>query len=178
MRILRAVPNSVLWLRDCADIVKRNLAKEAGARGVDPARLVYAPKLPSLSEHIARLSLADVFLDTSPYNAHTTASDALAAGVPVVTLRGRSFASRVATGLLFACGLGHLSADNSKDYERLAIELAGRPDELAALKSHLLRARELPLFDTARFCRKLEAAYLEISARHERGEPPTTLYVD
>jgi protein O-GlcNAc transferase len=178
MRILSAVPDSVLWLRDCAGIVKRNLANEARARGVDPARLVYAPKVRTLADHIARLGLADLFLDTHPYNAHTTASDALAAGVPVLTTRGGSFASRVASSLLFACGLGSLSVATLQEYERLAVELARDPAESARLKTHLLRVRPtVPLFDSKRFCRHLETAYLEIWARHERGEPPTVLVI-
>jgi predicted O-linked N-acetylglucosamine transferase (SPINDLY family) len=179
MRILRAVPDSVLWLRDGADVVKRNLAVEARARGVDPERLLYASKVETLAEHIARLSLADVFLDTSPYNAHTTASDALAAGVPVLTVRGGCFAARVATSLLHACGLESLSVENSHEYERLAIHLARAADELARLKAHLSEVRSTaPLFDTPRLCRHLEIAYAAIWARHERGESPAALWVD
>jgi predicted O-linked N-acetylglucosamine transferase (SPINDLY family) len=177
MRILRRVPG-VLWLRDASEAVKRNLAREAERRGVDASRLIYAPRVLTLADHRARLSLADMFLDTQPYNAHTTASDALGAGVPVITLRGNTFASRVATSLLHAVGLGHLSVQTPVEYERLAVELAGAPHALADLKAHLRRARSTaPLFDTVRFCRHLEAAYFEIRARHERGERPSTLWV-
>jgi predicted O-linked N-acetylglucosamine transferase (SPINDLY family) len=178
MRILRRVPDGVLWLRDASDSVKKNLAREAGRCGIDPLRLIYAPRVPTLALHHARLSLADVFLDTQPYNAHTTACDALGAGVPVITLRGDAFASRVATSLLHAVGLPHLSAQTPEHYEDLAVGLANTPGGLSALKDHLCRERSAaPLFDTARFCRHLEAAYAEVSARHSRGEQPSTLWV-
>ncbi len=174
-RILKAVPTSILWLRAGSAAMKRNLEREAAERGVDPARLIWAPRVPSIEEHVARLALADVFLDTSPYNAHTTASEALAAAVPVITQRGRTFASRVATSLLHAIGLDHLSVDTPADYERLAIELAQSPTGLAALKAHLKRARSsAPLFDTVRYCRHLEDAFVEAAARVRRGEPPDT----
>ncbi len=177
-RILKAVPASVLWLREGSAAMKRNLEREAAERGVDPARLIWAPRVPSIDDHMARLALADIFLDTSPYNAHTTASEALAAAVPVITQRGRTFASRVATSLLHAVGLGQLSVETLTDYERLAIELAQSPTGLAALKAHLKRARiSAPLFDTVRYCRHLEHAFVEVNARGRRGEPPDTLYV-
>jgi predicted O-linked N-acetylglucosamine transferase (SPINDLY family) len=120
-----------------------------------------------------------LFLDTSPYNAHTTASDALGAGVPVITLRGKTFASRVATSLLHACDLGHLAVQTAEEYEQLAIAVGRTPHLVTDLKAHLSRVRmSAPLFDTVRFCRHLEAAYNEIWARHERGEGPSTLWVD
>jgi protein O-GlcNAc transferase len=177
MRILQSVPDSVLWLRDSVPLVKSNLAREAVRRGVDPARLVYAPKAATPAEHRARLSLADVFLDTHPYNAHSTAIDALGAGVPVITLPGRSFASRVAGSLLQACGLERLSAQSAEQYERLAVDLARAPEELAGIKAHLKREYAPRLADSKKFCRRLEAAYGEIWARHARGEPPSALYV-
>lgn len=178
MRILTAVPDSIAWLRDAPAVVKKNLAKEAERRGVDSARLIYAPKLPTLSDHFARLGLADLFLDTSPYNAHTTASDALAAGVPLLSLCGKTFAARVATSLLHACGLEQLSVATAEEYERLAIELAMNPQRLAELKRRLLWMRESgPLFDTPRHCRHLEAAYEAIWARYQRGESPSRLSV-
>jgi protein O-GlcNAc transferase len=178
MRLLNSVPDSVLWLRNASATVKNNLAKEAERRGVDSSRLVYAPRTETRAEHFSRLALADVFLDTQPYNAHTTASDALGAGVPVITVRGRTFASRVASSLLEACDLGHLAVKTPSEYEQLALELASAPHTVAALKEHLLRARtSAPLFDTPRFCQHLEAAYLEIWGRHLRGERPSTLWV-
>jgi len=178
MRLLDALPQSVLWLREMSATARANLAKEAQRRGVDPRRLIHAPGVATLAEHYARLSLADIFLDTSPYNAHTTASDALGVGVPLITLRGRSFASRVATSLLEAVGLGHLSVATPEEYQQLAISLGRTRGALIELKSYLRRVRmTAPLFDTVRFCRHLEAAYREIWARHQRREVPSTLWV-
>ncbi len=179
MRILRGVPHAVLWLRDGPPPMRANLAREAEAHGVDPSRLVYAPRLASQPQHQARLALADVFLDTTPYNAHTTAAEALRAAVPIITRPGRSFASRVATSLLHGVGLGHLSAPDPSRYERLAVDLAHSPAELAALKAHLRRVRDTtPLFDTRRFCRHLEAAFTRVLERRRRGLPPATLHIE
>jgi predicted O-linked N-acetylglucosamine transferase (SPINDLY family) len=177
MRILRRVP-AWLWLRDMPEVARNNLAREASRAGVDPARLLYAGKAPTVAEHQSRLSLADLFLDTNPYNAHTTASDALGAGVPVITLRGESFASRVATSLLHAVGLPQLSVETLAAYEDLAVSLAGSPSVIADLKTHLRRARTTSAAcDTVRYCRNLESAYLEIHARHLRGESASPLWV-
>jgi protein O-GlcNAc transferase len=178
MGVLRAVPAAVLWLRAGAGVIKANLEREARARGVDPARLIYAPRVPTVEEHLARLALADVFLDTAPYNAHTTAAEALAAAVPVVTMRGRTFASRVATSLLHAVGLDHLSVDTPADYERLAVDLAHSPASLDALKAHLRAAcASAPLFDTVRFCRHLEDGFVAVAACARRGERAATVQV-
>jgi predicted O-linked N-acetylglucosamine transferase (SPINDLY family) len=178
MRVLHAAPAAVLWLREGSASMQSNLAREAGARGVDPARLIYAPRLASVEAHRARFALADVFLDTTPYNAHSTASEALAAAVPVITRRGRTFASRVASSLLQAVDLGHLSVEEPADYERLAIRLAHCPAELAALKAHLRRVRHsVPLFDTPRICRHLEDAFLHVADRQRRTQPPQTFFV-
>ncbi|MGO9993436.1 MAG: tetratricopeptide repeat protein [Steroidobacteraceae bacterium] len=179
MRVLQAVPAGVLWLREASAAVRRNLAREAAARGVDPKRLIYAARAPTTEDHLARFALADIFLDTTPYNAHTTAGEALAAGVPVITRRGRTFASRVATSLLHAVDLGHLSAETPTAYERLAIDLALSPATLAAAKAHLRRVRSsAPLFDTLRFCRHLEDAFVEAAARQRRAERPSPLHVE
>jgi protein O-GlcNAc transferase len=179
MRLLKAVPDSVLWLRDASAVAKNNLAKEAARRGVDPSRLIYAARTPTRAEHYSRFALADVFLDTRPYNAHTTATDALGVGVPVITMRGKTFASRVAYSLLNACDLGHLATETLEQYEQLAIDLALAPQAVADLKAHLHRVHtNAPLFDSVRFCRHLEAAYSEIWARHARGEQPSTLWVE
>jgi len=178
MRVLHAVPAAVLWMRAGPGAMQTNLAREAAARGVDPARLIYAPRVASTQEHLARLALADVFLDTTPYNAHTTACEALAAAVPVITRRGRTFASRVATSLLHAVDLGHLSVEEPARYERLAIDLAHSPAEVAALKAHLRRVRgSAALFDTRRFCRHFEDALVQAAERQRRGERPDTLHV-
>lgn len=179
MRILSELPDSILWLRDCSATAKSNLSREAHRRAVAPSRLRYAPKLPALADHYARLSLADLFLDSFPYNAHTTASDALAAGVPVITLRGRSFASRVATSLLHAVDLGQLSVETPDSYAQLAIDLARDPGAIARLKDHLSMVRATaPLFDPRRYCRHLEAAFLEISRRRRLGEAVSPLWVE
>ncbi len=160
MAILKSVPDSVLWLLDVNpnSALKNNLWREATARGVDQQRLVFMPKLPQ-AEYLARYRVADLFLDTRPYNAHATASDALWAGCPVLTLSGETFASRVAGSLLQAVGLPELIADSAEDYRSLAVTLATDPDALAAIRNKLGAARETAsLFDTARFARNLEDA--------------------
>jgi protein O-GlcNAc transferase len=157
MRLLTQVDGSVLWLLDGphAD----NLRKETQARGVDPSRLVFAPKLPA-EQHLARHQLADLFLDTLPYNAHTTCSDALWAGLPVVTCYGKSFPGRVAASLLKAIDLPELVTATPQLYEALALELAQNPALLKATKEKLARNRTTtPLFDSERFRKNIEAAY-------------------
>lgn len=177
MRLLGAVPGSVLWLLPLSPPVKENLRREAAARGIDPARLVFAPRVP-LAAHLARQRLADVFLDTLPYNAHTTASDALWAGLPVVTCSGRSFPARVAGSLLHAVGLPELATPSLEAYEALALRVARDPPYLASLKARLAAAvASAPLFDSERYCRHLEAAYELMMARHGRGEAPSTIAV-
>ena len=177
MEILRAVPASVLWLLDGGPVAAGNLQREAEARGVRAERLVFAPGL-APEEHWARCPLVDLFLDTLPTNAHTTASDALWAGVPVLTLAGETFTSRVATSLVHAAGVPSLAAASREEYVRLAVQLASEPARLGRLRTHLRGARlRAPLFDTARYCRHLEDAYLEICARHRRGEPPADIHV-
>jgi protein O-GlcNAc transferase len=179
MRILKAVPGSVLWLRAASATGQKNLSAEAARSGIDPARLVFAPLEPSLAAHQARLSAADLFLDTQPFNAHVTALDALRAGVPVLTTPGMTFCSRVATSLLGACGLMELSVATPAEYEHLAVELGRSPERRAALKARLRRSHATaPLFDPARFCRNLERAFTEAWARYERGDPPSSLSID
>ena len=159
MRLLLAVPGSVLWLLQDSDEAAANLRREAAARGVAQERLIFAPRV-SPEEHLARHRLADLFLDTLPYNAHTGASDALWVGVPLVTLKGESFHGRVAASILSAIGLPELITENPADYERLALALASDGARLAALREKLGANRKTaPLFDTARFTRNLEAAY-------------------
>lgn len=160
MRILQARPGSVLWLLEPEEGPKRNLRAAARARGVDPARLVFAPRAP-LAAHLARHRQADLFLDTLPYNAHTTASDALRAGLPVLTSLGGTFAGRVAASLLHAVGMPELIAPSPADYEQMALKLS--TNGTAALKEKL--ARNLPtcaLFDSERTCRAIEDAFLEM----------------
>ncbi len=179
MRVLGAVPNGVLWLRECVPLVRRNLEKEAAGRGIDPARLIFAPRTATREQHFARFSLADVFLDTSPYNAHTTAAESLGVAVPIVTLRGTTFAGRVAASILEACDMRELAVDTPAAYEALAIELARNALSLAELKQRLRRAIEhSAFFDAKRYCRHWEDALLIAWSRHARGEAPGTLKVE
>ena len=173
MRLLRQVPGSVLWLQVASDEARAALVEAARARGVEPERLVFARALP-LAEHLARLALADLFLDTFHYNAHTTCSDALWAGLPVLTLAGDTFASRVAASLLQTIGLPELVAPDVAAYESLALALAASPERLADLRRRLQAQRtHAPLFDTPRYTRQLETAYEAMWRRHEQGLAPT-----
>lgn len=166
MRLLKAIEGSVLWLSGAHEAALGNLRREAQLREVDPDRLVFAKRVPSNADHLARHAHADLFLDTLPFNAHSTASDALWAGLPLLTCAGDAFAGRVAASLLSAVGLPELVAASLADYERLALELARNPEQLAASKAKLAQNRlTMPLFDTARFTRNIEAAY---TAMHER----------
>jgi protein O-GlcNAc transferase len=177
MRILNQVDGSVLWLLEGNAIAESNLKKEAAARGISADRLLFAPYLPP-ADHLARHRLVDLFLDTLPYNAHTTASDALWAGVPVLTQIGETFAGRVASSLLNAIGLPELITSTRREYEDLAIELGTNPDKLAAIKHKLLRNRlTKPLFNTQLFTRHIERAYEAIYERYQRGLPPESIYI-
>lgn len=177
MRLLRAVEGSVLWLMGDNAATMQNLRREAQKRGVDPMRLVFAHPL-SPEEHLARHRLADLFLDTLPYNAHTTASDALWTGLPVVTQLGEGFAGRVAASLLKAVGLPELVTHSAADYERLALALATDPALLAGVRDRLNANRlTQPLFDTDRFRHHIEAAYLQMWQIAQRGEPPRSFAV-
>jgi predicted O-linked N-acetylglucosamine transferase (SPINDLY family) len=173
MRLLNAVDGSVLWLPEPNRAAKHNLQRESETRGVPAERIVFAPFLPTIDEHLARLTLADLFLDTLPYNAHTTASDALTMGVPVLTSPGETFAGRVAASLLHAVDLPELIAPSLAEYESLALTLAREPDALAGLKTKLAGARETsPLFDVARYTRNLEAAFTVMHERFRQGANP------
>jgi predicted O-linked N-acetylglucosamine transferase (SPINDLY family) len=172
MRLLKHVPGSVLWLLQGNSTATRNLRRESQLRGVDPQRLVFAPWM-AAEDHLARQRLADLFLDTLPVNAHTTASDALWAGLPVVTCRGQAFAGRVAASLLTALDLPELITGSLQEYEQRALGLATDPGRLATLRAKLAaNSATHALFDTARFCSHLEAAYLEMWQRYRRGEQP------
>jgi predicted O-linked N-acetylglucosamine transferase (SPINDLY family) len=177
MRLLQKVEGSVLWLLPSNPDAERNLKAEAATRGVDPARLVLAPRR-GLADHLARHRLADLFLDTLPYNAHTTASDALWMGLPVLTQPGEAFASRVAASQLLAIGLADLIAPDAAAYEAMALRLAREPDSLAALRRRLAQNRPTaPLFDIAGLTRALEAAYAKMTELTARGEAPTPFAV-
>ena len=172
MRLLLAHPGSVLWLLQSNLLMVSNLRHEAATRGVAPERLVFAPPLP-LAEHRARHRQADLMLDTLPYGAHTTMSDALWAGLPAVTCLGDTFAGRVGASLLRAAGLPDLVTTTLADYETLARNLAARPQELAAIGERLTRNRATaPLFDTARFTRHIEAAYGRMCEMRRAGTAP------
>lgn len=178
MRLLARVEKSVLWLSGADPTAVANLRKEAEKRGVDPARLVFAERVPRNEDHLARQRLADLFLDTLPYNAHTTASDALWAGLPVLTCPGETFAARVAASLVTAVGLPELVTPTLQAYEALAVEIATQPDKLAALRRRLADNRlSAPLFDTARFTRAIEAGYLAAYERAQKGRPPDHISV-
>jgi len=178
MRLLRQVEGSVLWLLQTSEAGARNLRNEAIARGVDPSRLVFAPKV-EISQHLARHRLADLFLDNLPVNAHTAASDALWVGLPVLTCAGDSFIGRVAASLLTAVGLPELVTHGLDAYEALALKLAGDPDLFAATRQKLADNRAtFPLFDTARLCRHIERAYGTMSEISRRGDPPRNFAVE
>ena len=177
MRLLTRVEGSVLWLFEDNPAAARNLRREAARHGVAPERLVFAPRLPP-DAHLARHRLADLFVDTLPYNAHTTASDALWAGLPVLTCTGTAFPGRVAGSLLRAAGLPELVTASLAEYEALALRLATTPSLLAGYRARLAAQRaSCPLFDTDRFRRHIEAAYVEMVARQRRGEAPAAFAV-
>lgn len=179
MRLLRQVPGSVLWLSGANATAVNNLRREATARGVDPDRLCFAPFVREISDHLARYRLVDLFLDTLPFNAHTTACDALWAGVPVLTCLGPTFVGRVAASLLSAVGLPELITNSMAEYEALALHLATDAALLAGIKAKLERHRDThPLFDSGRFTRHVEHAFTQMWQRSQRGEPPASFAVE
>jgi predicted O-linked N-acetylglucosamine transferase (SPINDLY family) len=177
MRLLHRVEHSVLWLLEDNSYAVSNLRREAEARGIPSEKLIFAPRKKP-ADHLARQRLADLFLDTLPYNAHTTASDALWMDLPVLTCPGHTFPGRVAASLLNAIGLPELVTDSLSAYEALALALARDPARLAAIKVKLATHRDtFPLFDTGRFTRNLEAAFVEMWRRHQNGGPPESFTV-
>ena len=170
MNLLREVPGSVLWLMSRSPLSQKNLRKEAAARGVDPDRLVFAQRVPRVEDHLARYRQADLFLDTHPYNAHTTCADALMVGLPVVTCMGGAFPSRVAGSLLHAAGVPELVTSSLADYEALALQLARDPARLAAIKGKLAATRtSTALCDADGFTRNLEAIYTSMWRQSQLG---------
>jgi len=170
MRLLAQVEGSVLWLLDGNPVVAPNLRREAQARGISPDRLIFAPRM-AVAQHLARYRLADLFLDTLPVNAHTTASDALWVGLPVLTCLGNVFVGRVAASLLNAVGMPELITTSLAHYEQLALELARAPERLLAMRQKLLTNQlDFPLFDLARKRDHLETAYLEMHSRTSKGQ--------
>jgi predicted O-linked N-acetylglucosamine transferase (SPINDLY family) len=178
MRILKAVEGSVLWLLEDNEFSALNLQREAKSRGVIEDRIIFAKRI-NLPEHLARLKVADLFIDTFPYNAHTTASDALWAGLPVLTCYGESFASRVAASLLSAIEVPELITTTHTDYVNTAIELATNPIKLKAIKDKLEKNKlTTALFDTPRFTKHIEAAYIQMYERYQADLPLNYIYIE
>ena len=179
MRLLRAIDGSFLWLIESNPFAPANLRREAENRGVAADRLVFARQVTKWQDHLARYGLADLFLDTLPYNAHATASDALWMGVPVLTCVGLTFAGRVAASLVQAIGVPKLITTSLTEYEALAIKVAGDRALLTSLKNKLAQHRQTSsLFNTRRFARHIESAYTIMWERYQRGEPPTSFAVE
>jgi protein O-GlcNAc transferase len=177
LRLLSAVPDSLLWLLESNPLFSGRARGEAAKAGIDPARIVFAPRMEN-EAHISRLALGDLFLDSLPYNAHTTGSDALWAGLPLLTCRGTAFAGRVAASLLKAVGLPELVTKSLHEYEAMAVTLGRDRKRLAGYRDHLARNRtRLALFDTARTTRQIEAAYEEMMGRWSDGEKPASFAV-
>lgn len=176
--VLKQVPGSVLWLSSTNQTAQTHLEERFAGHGLDPKRLIFAKRMDSLDQHLARIRLADLFLDTTPYNAHTTATDALWAGLPLLTCTGESFSSRVAASLLTAAGLPELITHHLSDYQTLAIELARHPRRLNALRERLASNRDTcPLFDTPRFTRDFERALVSVLERQRLRLSPQSLDV-
>ncbi|HEX5784129.1 MAG TPA: hypothetical protein VFY35_05320, partial [Burkholderiaceae bacterium] len=177
MRILHSTPDSVLWLYADHPQTQGNLRQAAAAQGIDANRLVFARQVP-YAEYLQRYELADLFLDTHPYNAGTTASDALWSGLPVLTLKGQSFVSRMAASLLNAVGLPELITESATAYEQLAIDLAHKPSRLSSMKEHLISKRaDHPLFATREWVRHLEHAYGQALETLRAGKAPQHIQV-
>jgi len=177
MNLLRRVAGSVLWLQGSNPPVQHNLRNEASARGIDPDRLVFATRADRLEDHLARHKLADLFLDTFPYNAHTTARDALWAGLPVLTYAGTTFPSRVAGSLLHTAQLPELVTSSLPEYEALAFRLATDAEFMRTIKRKVAGCRTTPLFDSSRLARHLDTAYTKMVETWRRGEPPSSFDV-
>jgi len=179
MNLLNEIEGGVLWLSRASELVAANLRRAAEIRGVDPGRLVFAVRLEANEDHLARHRLADLYLDTLPYNAHSTAGDALWAGLPLVTCSGNSFASRAAGSQLCALGVPELVTNSLAEYQALASRLAGEPGLLRAIGAKIEQNRlRSPLFDMERYCRHIEAAYTTMRNLHRRGESPRSFSVD
>jgi predicted O-linked N-acetylglucosamine transferase (SPINDLY family) len=178
MRILAAVDDGVLWLFENNKDTAKNLKKEAMKFGINEDRLIFATHMP-VEEHLNRIKQADLFIDTLPYNAHTTTSDALRIGLPVLTCIGNSFACRVAASLLNAINLPELITTTQEEYESLAIELATNPEKLKIIKDKLVNnLPTAPLYDTPLFTQHLESAYLTMYDRYQQGLDPDHIYVE
>ena len=178
MDLLRSVPGSVLWLAEASPELVANLRREAALRSVGAERLVFAPRVADAAEHLARYRNADLFLDTRPFGAHATACDALWSQLPVLTVRGATFAGRVASSLLLALELPELVTSNVDEYRQVALQLAANPGRLRSLRARLAKSggQHKP-FDTADYTRNLQASYTRMHERAQRGEPPRSFRV-
>ena len=175
MKILKKADSSVLWLLMNDDKTKNNFKKQAGINGVNPKRIIFTHYLPN-KEHLARIKLADIVLDTLTYNGHTTTSDCIWSKVPVVTKLGGHFASRVSASILSTVGLKSLVAKNNNEYVRIASELALNPKKLKAVKKHLEDSKNtLPLFDIKTYVRELESSYMTIQKLYKDGAQPQSI---
>jgi predicted O-linked N-acetylglucosamine transferase (SPINDLY family)/predicted SAM-dependent methyltransferase len=179
MRLLHQTEGSVLWLTKVSEIMQNNLRNVAANMGVDSERLIFAERLTKVEDHLARFSLADIYLDTFPYNGHTTATDALKVGLPVITYMGQSFPSRVAGSLLQTMGLPELITNSWESYEAVALKLAKDSHYLAEIKAKLANNKQSsPLFNTSRYCKHLEAAYRIMYERYQKGEKSTNIQIN
>jgi len=177
MRLLQQIEGSILWIGCSETGAVARLSEEAVNRGVSPKRLVFAQFKERSEDHLARHCLADLFLDTLPYNAHSTAADALWSGLPVLTCMGQAFQARVAAGLLHAIQLPELVTTSLVEYEQLALALARDPQRLATIREKLARNRDTtPCFDTAGFTRGLESVFKKMWERQQAGLPPESFY--
>lgn len=178
MRILKAVDDSVMWLLETSSSSQNNLHVEASKRGINPNRIIFCQRLKH-DEHLARQKLADLFLDTAPYNAHTTASDSLMVGLPLITCLGQSFASRVSASILTAIEMPELITSNQKEYEKLAIELALNPNKLFFIKQKLKeKIKSAPLFNEKLYAKNIEKLYTKMFNRYAKGNNPDIIEVD
>jgi protein O-GlcNAc transferase len=178
-RILLTAKNSVIWISENNEYFRSNIVAEFESRGIDHDRIIFAQRVEMMADHLSRYALADLFLDTHPYNAHTTALDSLKAGVPVLTRMGQSFASRVAASLLNAIGLPELITNTQEEYDALAIDLAMNPQKLTDIKLKLAKNRlTAPLFDTPLFTKNLEAAYIKMIEQYQVDSKPDHLFID
>ena len=177
MRILNRVKGSVLWLLETDEISYKNLKKEATNRDVDSSRIIFAKRV-SVSEHLSRHRAADLFIDTFPYSAHTTCSDSLRAGLPVLTIQGETYASRVSSSLLNVLDLKELITHSSKEYEDMAVELANNKSKLKDIKNKLdVNKDKTPLFNTKLFASHIEQAYFEIYKKYNESKKPENIEI-
>jgi predicted O-linked N-acetylglucosamine transferase (SPINDLY family) len=177
-KILLNVPESILWISEGHDLFQKNIVKEFEILGIDYSRLIFAKRVDLIGDHLSRLSLADLFLDTIPFNAHSTAVDSLKAGLPILTCMGQAFAGRVAGSLLNGVGMPELIAKDIGEYESIAINLAKNPAMLMKLRAKLAENKiSAPLFNTRLFAGNLELAYQEIYSRYLSDQPLDHIYI-